>query len=61
MSWTPPFRRRSNKKTRSSCRNVDVRTNGEIQTVDITVQAIAEPSALRGSVMIVFTDVATLP
>ena len=41
-------------------RDVDVRTNGGILAVDITVQAIAEPSALRGSVMIVFTDVATL-
>jgi two-component system CheB/CheR fusion protein len=30
-----------------------------VLAVDITVQAIAEPSALRGSVMIVFTDVAT--
>jgi two-component system CheB/CheR fusion protein len=41
-------------------RNVKVRTNGGMLAVDITVQAIAEPSALRGSVMIVFTDVATL-
>ncbi|MFZ3207797.1 MAG: CheR family methyltransferase, partial [Geobacteraceae bacterium] len=29
------------------------------QTVDITVQAIEEPEALRGMLMIVFTDVAT--
>jgi two-component system CheB/CheR fusion protein len=29
------------------------------QTVDVTVQAIEEPEALRGMVMIVFTDVAT--
>ena len=29
------------------------------QTVDITVQAIKEPEALRGMVMIIFTDVAT--
>jgi two-component system, chemotaxis family, CheB/CheR fusion protein len=41
-------------------RNVDVRTNGGTLAVDITVQAIAEPSALRGSVMIVFSDVATI-
>jgi two-component system CheB/CheR fusion protein len=40
-------------------RNISVRTDGEIQTVDVTVQAIGEPAALRGSVMIVFTDVAT--
>jgi two-component system CheB/CheR fusion protein len=35
--------------------------NGGMMTVDITVQAIAEPEALRGMVMIVFTGVATLP
>jgi two-component system CheB/CheR fusion protein len=40
-------------------RNVEIRTNGETLAVDITVQAIVEPSALRGSVMIVFADVAT--
>jgi two-component system, chemotaxis family, CheB/CheR fusion protein len=38
-------------------RNVAIRTNGEMHTVDVTVQAIADPRALRGSVMIVFTDV----
>jgi two-component system CheB/CheR fusion protein len=32
---------------------------GDTQTVDITIQAIEEPEALRGLVMIVFTDVAT--
>jgi two-component system CheB/CheR fusion protein len=37
--------------------NVAIRTNGEMHTVDVTVQAIAEPRALRGSVMIVFADV----
>jgi two-component system CheB/CheR fusion protein len=36
-----------------------VGTNGGVQTVDLTVQAIAEPEALRGLVMIVFTEVAT--
>jgi two-component system, chemotaxis family, CheB/CheR fusion protein len=40
-------------------RNVAIRTNGEMHTVDVTVQAIAEPRALRGAVMIVFTDVST--
>ncbi len=40
-------------------RNISVRTDGEMQTVDVTVQAIWEPITLRGSVMIVFTDVAT--
>ena len=32
-----------------------------IQTVDLTVQEIHEPEALRGMVMIIFTDVAPLP
>jgi two-component system, chemotaxis family, CheB/CheR fusion protein len=40
-------------------RNVAIRTNGEMHMVDVSVQAIAEPKALSGSVMIVFTDLAT--
>lgn len=37
-------------------------TEGEaVQTVDITVQEIQDPEALRGMVMIIFTDVATPP
>ncbi|UTF50746.1 PAS domain-containing protein [Desulfomicrobium sp. ZS1] len=37
-------------------------TEGEtVQTVDLTVQEIQEPAALRGMVMIIFTDVATPP
>jgi two-component system CheB/CheR fusion protein len=43
------------------CSNVKVGTNGGTQTVDLTVQAIAEPKALRGMMMVVFTDVATPP
>jgi two-component system CheB/CheR fusion protein len=42
-------------------KNVKVGTNGGVQAVDLTVQAVAEPEVLRGLVMIVFTDVATLP
>ena len=42
-------------------KGVQVGTNGGVQAVDITVQPIAEPAALRGMVMIVFTDVATPP
>ena len=40
-------------------KNVKVGTNGGVQIIDLTVQAIREPEALRGLVMIVFTDVAT--
>ncbi len=36
-----------------------VKANGEMQAVDITVQPLEEPEALRGMVMIVFTDVIT--
>jgi two-component system CheB/CheR fusion protein len=40
-------------------KGVKVGTNGGTQTVDITVQAVEEPEALRGMVLIFFTDVAT--
>jgi chemotaxis methyl-accepting protein methylase len=40
-------------------KGLKVGTNGGSQTVDITVQAIEEPEALKGMVMIVFNDVAT--
>ena len=33
-------------------------TNGEMQIVDITVQPVTSPEAMRGMVMVVFTDVA---
>ena len=42
-------------------KNLKVGTNGGVQTVDVTVQAIREPEALRGLVLIVFTEVATAP
>jgi two-component system CheB/CheR fusion protein len=42
-------------------KGLKVANNGNKQAVDITVQAITEPEALRGMVMIVFTDVATPP
>jgi two-component system CheB/CheR fusion protein len=40
-------------------KGLKVGTNGGTQTFDITIQSIEEPEALRGMVMIVFTDVAT--
>jgi len=42
-------------------KGLKVGENGGTQTVDVTVQAIEEPEALRGMVMIVFTAVATPP
>ena len=38
--------------------NVTVGTNGGTQVINVIVEAIHEPEALRGMVMIVFTDVA---
>ena len=38
-----------------------VRTNGDEQAVDITVQPLAEPEELKGMVMIVFADAAAPP
>jgi len=42
-------------------KNLEVGTNGGVQVVDITVQAIREPETLHGLVLIVFTEVATAP
>jgi two-component system CheB/CheR fusion protein len=39
-------------------KDVRVGTNGGTQIVDITVQPVTSPEALRGMVMVVFTDVA---
>jgi two-component system CheB/CheR fusion protein len=36
-------------------------SNGGTKIVDVTVQPLAEPAALRGMVLVVFTDIATLP
>jgi two-component system, chemotaxis family, CheB/CheR fusion protein len=55
------FQKALRQKEAVALQNVEVRTNGGIQAVNVTVQAIVEPSALRGSVMIVFRDVATPP
>src|ERR1700730_1023949 len=44
-----------------SLKNVVVKTNGDVQAADITIQVITEPTALQGLVMIVFTDVSALP
>ncbi len=42
-------------------KGVKVGTNGGTQVVDITVQPVTSPEALRGLVMVVFTDVARHP
>ncbi len=55
------FQKALRQKEAVTVKGLKVGTNGGTQTVDITVQAIEEPEALRGMVMIVFTDVATPP
>jgi len=42
------------------CRNIALGTNGSTLRVDLTVQPIAEPAALRGMLMLVFNDVAAM-
>lgn len=41
--------------------NLKVGTNDEIQLVDITVQQIEKPEAIKGTMMIVFLDAAAIP
>ncbi|MBP1752879.1 MAG: cheBR [Geobacteraceae bacterium] len=53
------FQKAIRQKEAITVKGVRVGTNGGKQTVDVTIQAIDEPEALRGMVMIVFTDVAT--
>ncbi|PKO31823.1 MAG: chemotaxis protein CheB [Betaproteobacteria bacterium HGW-Betaproteobacteria-7] len=40
------------------CPNLSIGSNGGAQIVDLTVQPITEPAALRGMVMLIFADVA---
>jgi two-component system CheB/CheR fusion protein len=57
---TSAFRKSLRQKDAVTLKNLTVTTNGGAQAVDLTVHAIAEPEALRGLVMIVFSDV-TMP
>jgi two-component system CheB/CheR fusion protein len=52
------FQRALRQKGIVTLRNLEVGTNGGSQVLDLTVQALAEPEALRGMVMIVFSDIA---
>ena len=55
------FKSALRQKDAVSLKNVVVKTNGDVQAADITIQVITEPEALQGLVMIVFTDVSTIP
>ena len=52
------FQRAIRQKKAITAKGLRVGVAGDTLTVDITVQSIEEPDALRGMVMIVFTDVA---
>jgi chemotaxis methyl-accepting protein methylase len=58
---TGAFRKALQQKDAVTFRNARVGTEGGVQLVDVTIQAITEPALLRGLVMFVFTDVAALP
>jgi chemotaxis methyl-accepting protein methylase len=55
------FQKSLRQKGAITVKGLNVGEDGGTQTVDITIQAIEEPEALRGMVMIVFTDVAIPP
>jgi chemotaxis methyl-accepting protein methylase len=53
------FQKALRQKRAATLKNVIVRTDSGTQAVDVTIQPLVEPEALRGMVMIVFTEVAT--
>ena len=53
------FQKALRQKEAVTVKNLQIGAEESSQRTDITVQAIAEPDALRGMVMIVFADVAT--
>jgi two-component system CheB/CheR fusion protein len=53
------FHKAVRQKGEMTARGIEIRGEGGAQTVDLTIQAVTEPEALRGLVMIVFRDVAT--
>jgi len=56
---TGAFQKALRKKGPATLHGLKVKSNGHEQTVDVTVETIEEPEALRGMVLLVFTDVAT--
>lgn len=55
------FQRALQQKTKITVKGLKAGEGDTGQTVDVTVKAIEEPEALRGMVMIVFTDLQTPP
>ena len=58
---TNAFQKATRQKGTVTLAGVKVKTNGGEQTLDLTVQALKEPSALSGMFMVVFTDVEAPP
>jgi two-component system CheB/CheR fusion protein len=54
------FRKVVQKKETVVLRNVKVGTNGDAQTLDISIQSIDQPELLKGNVMIIFKEVDTV-
>ncbi len=55
------FQKALRQKEKIVLRNLRVGANGGAQTVDLTIQTIEEPEALRGMVIIVFADAEPAP
>jgi two-component system, chemotaxis family, CheB/CheR fusion protein len=55
------FSRAVREEREVTVRGAKIGNDGEVRTVDITVQKLQEPRELRGTVMVVFTDVPTAP
>jgi len=53
------WRKALQQKTAAGINHLQVQVNGNVQTVDITVEQISEPSILQGMVLITFRDVET--
>ena len=54
------FQKATRQKEKITAKGLKIEANGGTQTVDITIQVVKNPEPLRGMVMIVFTDVATV-
>ena len=55
------FRRAVRKKTGVELKGIELGTNGGTQFVDVLIEPLEEPAALRGKVMVIFKDVAPPP
>ena len=55
------FQKALRQKSVATIKNLSVGTNGGTQVVNVTLQPVKEPQALKGLMMIVFKDVESLP